>query len=692
MSHTCHAMPCHAMHPTDAIKQRKLAQAQPQQPAASSWSSNKRPAQAYAQYPQPHATAPAYNAYNAYNAHGRGRGRGQGRGIGRDMAASHVSHAGQGHAHQSKHRKLVNVHQPQPQPSQPATTATATTAAVDAPVAATAPVAPVASVSYIRKGNSLVRADLKAQPAHQPVHQPAAPSQPSTGSLPVIPAIHAQEQQQRQIRQQPMRQSVNKKLVIKDGIAYRTDGRSLVAAGQPSSLSSLPSRSSHKSLQPGRTHKTHKAPKAPMLITINGVQFATNASRRTLVRVNGQGPVSADSPTDGKAAAVPKKVMVNGVKYVRSKRGNMILASRQTGASSVAASHGRGARSGGPTAGARPGASMTWRPTGWNTLKPKRKVMYCQFYRYGKRLHLVCCLPCDSCDSPDGAAGRCTKGDACRYAHDPRHIALCPSFLKSSGTCSDPGTCVLSHVPLDETTPFCIHFERGWCSKETCLYLHVKLSPGAPVCADFVKEGYCERGKSCLKRHVFLCPEFEAGSCPRGDACRFPHYVPKARRAAGATSVSASTVAGSAPASGSGGGSGGSSGLTADAGDPCEEDEDDEMQLPPIPDFSRLLEQLAREAEVELQTAGDQAEEEQEDEAADEQMQSDGEDIGDANEDEVDEEDGEEDEEDDEEDDEEEAADDLQASGASDDDMLAIDVPDDISEPEIAGTETHGEA
>ncbi len=56
-------------------------------------------------------------------------------------------------------------------------------------------------------------------------------------------------------------------------------------------------------------------------------------------------------------------------------------------------------------------------------------------------------------------------------------------------------------VPKPKQRPVCSFFLRGECFKEDCEFLHVNVGQDAPVCEDF-RNGFCELGDKCLKRHV----------------------------------------------------------------------------------------------------------------------------------------------------------------------------------------------
>lgn len=118
--------------------------------------------------------------------------------------------------------------------------------------------------------------------------------------------------------------------------------------------------------------------------------------------------------------------------------------------------------------------------------------------------------------------GRCAKGPRCPYLHNPAEVAICRKFLQT-GSCSEGDSCDLSHDPTFERVPTCVHFLRGKCSNPSCHYSHIRVDPSAPVCRDFAILGYCGKGKDCLNRHIFECPDYaNTGAC-RSTKCRLPH-------------------------------------------------------------------------------------------------------------------------------------------------------------------------
>lgn len=94
--------------------------------------------------------------------------------------------------------------------------------------------------------------------------------------------------------------------------------------------------------------------------------------------------------------------------------------------------------------------------------------------------------------------GKCTR-NLCPNAHDPKTIALCSRFLR--GTC-EVDNCPFSHRIDPDKTPTCAFFQRpSGCKRSNCPYVHARLPENAPVCLNYLR-GYCQLGRSCMKRHV----------------------------------------------------------------------------------------------------------------------------------------------------------------------------------------------
>ncbi|KAK4682622.1 hypothetical protein QC764_117710 [Podospora pseudoanserina] len=221
----------------------------------------------------------------------------------------------------------------------------------------------------------------------------------------------------------------------------------------------------------------HQKTAGKYVITVDGIQFTVTKQGSKLVKVpgasssrsTGDGEVTYPSAGDGNSAkATPRMAVVGGVKFYRSKNGNLY----------------------------RHGVVKAQRQSG--TVK---KVN----------------VPCKQFSM----MGSCAKGPQCRYTHDPHKVAICKDFLL--GGCPNGDDCDLSHDPTPERTPACLHYARDSCTKSDCKYAHVKVSTAAPVCRSFGFYGYCEGGAECPERHVFECPDFSnTGTCKiRG--CKLPH-------------------------------------------------------------------------------------------------------------------------------------------------------------------------
>ncbi|XP_076469868.1 uncharacterized protein LOC143300193 [Babylonia areolata] len=128
--------------------------------------------------------------------------------------------------------------------------------------------------------------------------------------------------------------------------------------------------------------------------------------------------------------------------------------------------------------------------------------------------------------------GKCSRGDACPFLHDPAKVAVCTRFLR--GTCQVEN-CPFSHKVSKEKMPVCAFFLRGVCTRESCPYLHVKVSQGAQVCPDFIS-GFCLLADKCQKLHTLTCPQFaKTGTCPDGKKCRLLHKRHRGARKNGVT-------------------------------------------------------------------------------------------------------------------------------------------------------------
>ncbi|KAK9375334.1 uncharacterized protein V1513DRAFT_442597 [Lipomyces chichibuensis] len=193
-------------------------------------------------------------------------------------------------------------------------------------------------------------------------------------------------------------------------------------------------------------------------VEIDGVKYRVQKDGSKLIRV------TADNSNANHA---PKKAVIGGVTFLRSKNGNL------------------------------------WRKGVVKSMKRERKSIdeHCRYFTM---------------------TGKCGRGLSCPYKHDPNHVALCPLYLHNK--CQNP-SCDLSHTPSPHNSPLCVHFQRGHCSNPDCKYTHMTVAPGAKVCRDFALKLYCDAGDKCTGRHVFECPDFEeTGTCPRGEKkCKLMH-------------------------------------------------------------------------------------------------------------------------------------------------------------------------
>ncbi|ERS96072.1 hypothetical protein HMPREF1624_07608 [Sporothrix schenckii ATCC 58251] len=164
------------------------------------------------------------------------------------------------------------------------------------------------------------------------------------------------------------------------------------------------------------------------------------------------------------ASSTPKTAVVGGVKFYRSKNGNLY----------------------------RHGVVKAQQRRGGSTIKKTDE-------------------PCS-----------CSKGPSCRFLHNAAKVAACKDFLLK-GDCARGSDCDLSHDLTPERTPFCVHFAKGNCTNPHCSYTHSQVSSGAPVCRPFGLYGYCDRGADCTARHVFECPDFSNTGVCKIKGCKLPH-------------------------------------------------------------------------------------------------------------------------------------------------------------------------
>ena len=262
-------------------------------------------------------------------------------------------------------------------------------------------------------------------------------------------------------------------------------------------------------------------------ITVEGIRF----------RVMKDGSKLAKVPGDENAAKMtPKTATVGGVRFYRSKNGNLYR-------SGIVKAQRYDLRAAEPR-DTLPLSERT-RLTHSHARQPaaiKKIDESCRlFSTTGTLLFTItfpsrppCFLPipisllpfphCTHTQSTNTHLGICPKGPHCRYTHDPTKVAICKDFLQT-GICAAGSSCDLSHDATPSRTPACLHFARGNCANESCRYAHVRVSASAPVCAAFARYGFCEKGAECDEKHVVECPEFSrTGEC-KTKGCKLPHRL-----------------------------------------------------------------------------------------------------------------------------------------------------------------------
>lgn len=233
-------------------------------------------------------------------------------------------------------------------------------------------------------------------------------------------------------------------------------------------------------------------------IMVGDIRFRVLDGGKKLARVAGDIDGASSSPT-------PKSTVIAGVKFHRTKTGNLVVNRVVKDQRYVSLS------------------GETCMLTGCRRSGTVKKIdELCKMFTSSGRSQFshatLIILPANI------VLGSCPKGPMCRYTHDPNKVALCKEYLKE-GKCALGQSCDLSHDMSPERVPNCLHFAKGHCAKaeSECPYTHSKASPASPVCRSFGRLGYCARGADCVERHVFECPDFSnTGRCnTRG--CKLLH-------------------------------------------------------------------------------------------------------------------------------------------------------------------------
>ncbi|KAF6792656.1 hypothetical protein CSOJ01_14126 [Colletotrichum sojae] len=224
---------------------------------------------------------------------------------------------------------------------------------------------------------------------------------------------------------------------------------------------------------------TNSTPVGQHEVEIQGLRYRVAHNGSKLIKVSGD---------LHPASATPKIAFVGGVKFHRSKTGNLY----------------------------RAGVLRAQRHKG-----VKKVDVPCSMFSLTGISFTLSPLFTNHKDS-NNCLGSCAKGPSCRYMHDASKVAVCRELLHK-GSCSNGESCDLSHDLTPQRTPTCVHFLKGACSNPNCQYAHSSVSPGALVCRPFGLYGYCEKGETCEERHVSECPDFSnTGKC-RIKGCKLLH-------------------------------------------------------------------------------------------------------------------------------------------------------------------------
>ncbi|KAB5581081.1 hypothetical protein GE09DRAFT_1084907 [Coniochaeta sp. 2T2.1] len=255
---------------------------------------------------------------------------------------------------------------------------------------------------------------------------------------------------------------------------------------------------------------------APHEVVIEGVRFLVTKHGSKLIKAPGD---------NNSAKATPKMAIIAGVRFYRSKNGNLyrhgiVKAQRydsrfDAGGTLTSDFHRRTGTVKKVDVPCREfsttGTSQYLQERAADVTRPL--TMAATWYVYGHEILTTNFY----------SLGSCRKGPHCRYKHDPSRVAACKDFLQK-GQCINGDACDLSHDLTPERTPTCLHFAKDHCTNPSCRYAHVKVSPGAPVCRSFGLYGYCDKGAECPERHAYgECPDFSNTGVCKTKGCKLLH-------------------------------------------------------------------------------------------------------------------------------------------------------------------------
>ncbi|CAC5393196.1 Zinc finger CCCH domain-containing protein 3 [Mytilus coruscus] len=271
----------------------------------------------------------------------------------------------------------------------------------------------------------------------------------------------------------------NMKMVVINGMLYKSSGHSLVKTNQ---------QKTNNNLIVVKKMNTS----AMKIVKVRGIKFQMDTSGKTLKRMDSS-PVKIDNHISRQVfKSSVNRIDIGGMTYIQTKPGTL----EQVGSNKSKVIASRVKHRSILTAAAKYKKDNT---------KKKVAKKYCMFFnRFGK----------------------CERGSNCPFVHDPDRVAVCTRFLR--GTCK-VDDCLFSHKVAKEKMPTCSYFLRGLCNRDDCPYLHVNVSKTAKVCQDFIK-GFCHLGEKCTKKHTTTCPSYsKTGVCSEVKPCKLKHIKRKQR-------------------------------------------------------------------------------------------------------------------------------------------------------------------